>query len=144
MMDIVIIASSILLFGYWFRYSCMLILTAKTARDYAGGVAMANGLSFPEVQVLLQKESPAGLNGLRDSLDRDYAVIAYLLKHAGNRARPGASLERMMLSVHYRLMRTCYALSRRLSAGTARRAIEEMSMVVAHFANTMGQQAASA
>jgi hypothetical protein len=143
MTDILIIASSILLFGYWFRYTCLLILTAKTARDYAGDVATANGLSFPEVQVLLREESPAGLDRLRDSLDRDFVLINYLLKHAGS-ARGEATLERMMLAVHYHSMHAFYGISKRISTDGARRAIEDMSLVVAHFANMMGEQAAAA
>ena len=39
---ILIIVGSMLLFGYWFRYTCLLILSAKTTRDYAGEVAAAN------------------------------------------------------------------------------------------------------
>ena len=40
---ILIIVGSMLLFGYWFRYTCLLILSAKTTRDYAGEVAAASG-----------------------------------------------------------------------------------------------------
>ena len=34
-LTILISVSSTLLFGYWFRYTCLLILSAKTTRDYA-------------------------------------------------------------------------------------------------------------
>ena len=47
---VVITVSSILLFGYWFRYSCLLMLSTKTARDYVGAVAAANQLGILEVQ----------------------------------------------------------------------------------------------
>ena len=47
---VIITASSVLLFGYWFRYTCLLILSAKTTRDFAGQVAAANQLGFLEVQ----------------------------------------------------------------------------------------------
>ena len=41
-------------------------------------------------------------------------------------------------------MRTWYQRERRvLAAAAACKALEEMSMVVAHFANAMGQQAAA-
>ena len=52
---IVIMAGSVLLFGYWFRYTCLLILSARTTRDYAGAVATANQLSFLEVQSVLRE-----------------------------------------------------------------------------------------
>jgi hypothetical protein len=48
-----------------------------------------------------------------------------------------------MLAINYRLMGTWYQVSRRFSGSTAAGALNEMSMVVAHFANLMGEQAAS-
>ncbi len=141
---IAIIASSILLFGYWFRYTCFLILSAKTTRDYAGDVAAANKLSFPEVQARLRARAEADLNDLRESLDHDYRVITYLLKHAAHASEGQLALERQMLAINYRVMRGWYGVSRQFSNSAAARALEEMSMVVAHFANAMGERAASA
>jgi hypothetical protein len=46
---VVITAGSVLLFAYWFRYTCLLILSAKTAHDYAGDLALAKGLRIVEV-----------------------------------------------------------------------------------------------
>jgi len=40
-------------------------------------------------------------------------------------------------------MRACYGVTGAFSPTAARKALEEMSMVVAHFANAMGQQAAA-
>ena len=51
---IALTAGSVLLLGYWFRYTCLLILSAKTTRDFAGEVAEANQLSFLEVQARLR------------------------------------------------------------------------------------------
>src|SRR5690242_21902222 len=85
---IIITASSALLFVYWFRYTCLLILSAKTTRDYAGEVATANQLSFLEVQAELREgAASADLDRLHASLERDYAVVSYLLKHAAGAAR---------------------------------------------------------
>src|SRR5258708_11941916 len=60
--------SSFLLFAYWFRYACLLILTAKTTHDYAGAVATANRLDFPKVQLKL-RDQDADLDRLKDALD---------------------------------------------------------------------------
>jgi hypothetical protein len=49
-----------------------------------------------------------------------------------------------MLGINYRLMGTWYRLSRGFSAVAARRALQEMSMVVAHMANSVGEHAACA
>jgi hypothetical protein len=140
---VIITASSVLLFGYWFRYTCLLILSAKTARDFAGQVAAANQLGFLEVQAQLRAAS-ANLDSLRDTLDRDYAVLSSMLKQVKGSSVEESSLETTMLSLNYRVMRAWYRVSGVFSPAAARKALEEMSMVIAHFANTMGQQAEGA
>lgn len=141
---IVITATSLLMFGYWFRYTCVLILSARTTRDYAGAVAAANQLSFPEVQSTLREHGVVDLDGLKASLDRDYKVLTYLLKHASSPSSAEYGVEKRMLKVHYRLMRGWYRVTRNLAPSAAYRALDEMASVVAHFANTMGAQAAAA
>jgi hypothetical protein len=136
----VITASSILLFGYWFRYTCVLILSAKTTRDYAASVAVANQLGFLEVQAQLAQNVP--LDQLQAALDRDYNVLNYLLKNATSSSGE-EGIEMSMLRINYRLMSAWYSVSRNFSPAAASRAIEEMSQVVAHFANAMGERAAA-
>ena len=143
-----ITAGSAVLFGYWFRYTCLLILSAKTTRDYAGEVAAANQLSFLDVQLQLRARSTAGapveLDRLHAALERDYAVITYLLKHVSGSAGEESPLEARMLQFNYWLMRSRYHVSRRFSLDSACQALDEMSQVVAHFANIMGERAACA
>ena len=134
---------SALLFGYWFRYTCLLILNAKTARDYAGEVAAANQLSFGTVQAKL-REGVAELDPLHAALQHDYEVVTYLLKNAARSSNEESPLETRMLEMNYRLMSACYQVSRRFSSSAARRALEEMSQVVGHFANVMGERAVCA
>ena len=134
-------AGSVLLFSYWFRYTCLLILSAKTTQDYAGEVAAANQLSFVRVQTQLQEGGPE-LAALQAALDRDYAVVTYLLKHASP-AEGESSIESRMLEMNYRLMRGWSVLSRRFSTELSRQALQEMSQVVAHFANLMGERASA-
>jgi len=140
---IVILASSVLLFGYWFRYTCLLILSARTTRDYAADVATANQLSFLEVQSMLRAHAAADLGTLKASLDRDYKVLSYLLKHSANPSSGEDAVEKRMLEVHYRLMAAWYSVCRNLSPTAAYRALDEMASVVAHFANSMGAQTAA-
>ena len=136
---VIITGSSVLLFGYWFRYTCLLILSAKTTRDFAGQVAAANQLGFLEVQTQLRATS-VNLDSLRDTLDRDYAVLSSMLKQMKGSTAEGSSLETSMLAVNYRVMRSWYRVSSVFSPTAACKALEEMSMVIAHFANAMGQQ----
>jgi hypothetical protein len=137
---VIITASSVLLFGYWFRYTCLLILSAKTTRDFAGQVAAANQLGFLEVQTQLRSAS-VNLDSLRDTLDRDYAMLSSMLKQVRGSSEEGSSLETTMLALNYRVMRSWYRVSSVFSPAAACKALEEMSLVIAHFANSMGQQA---
>lgn len=139
---VIITASSVLLFGYWFRYTCLLVLNTKTVRDYTGEVAAANQLGFLEIQSQLRGGSPE-LDRLRGLLDRDYAVLASLLKHASGGSPQDLGIETRMLQINYRLMGAWYRVSSQFSTAAARRALEEMSLVVAYFANTMGERAAA-
>ena len=136
---IAITVCSILLLCYWFRYTCHLILSAATARDYCTNFAETHQLGFQEAQRRLH-QGTTEFDAVKDMLDRDYAVLARLMDRAESSA---AGVERRMLAIHYRLMSLSYRASNRLSASTARKALEEMSMVVAHFANVIGEAAIS-
>src|SRR5579884_2997536 len=114
-------AGSVLLFGYWFRYTCLLILSAKTTRDYAGEVAAANHLSFLEIQAQLQKGTRE-LDSLQKALDRDYEVVSRLLKLSSQVTSDESSIETRMLHMNYRLMRVWSSVSRRFSVELSRTA----------------------
>lgn len=136
-----ILVASSLLFVYWFRFTCVLILSAKTAQDFAANVASAHHLSFPEVQVRLQAAVTGDFDRMKDLLDRDYALVLQLMSQM-EAGRSG--IEQRMLSVHYFLTGVWYRTSMRFSANYGRQALEQMSQVVAHFANTIGEAAAAA
>jgi hypothetical protein len=137
---VVITAGSVLLFAYWFRYTCLLILSAKTAHDYAGDLALAKGLRVVEVQSQLRTDRAVDLVGLHAALERDYALIQSLLKGA---VAEQSILEHRVLQIHYRTNQVWFGISRSFSATAARQALEEMSLVVAHFANVVGEVAAA-
>jgi len=137
---VIIMASSVLLFGYWFRYTCLLILSARTSRDYASSVAMANQLGFLEVQNML-RDNGADLDRLKSLLDRDYKVLTYLLKNSANPSKGEDAIEKRMLEINYKLMHAWFSAVRRISPTAAMQALNEMSEVVAHFANSMGERA---
>ena len=135
---LVITVSSVLLFGYWFRYTCLLILSAKTTRDYAADIAAANQLSFLQVQSQLRENTP-DLDRLHAALDRDLVMVTYLIQHASGQGEWG--MEERMLKFNYRLMSAWCSVSRRVSPEAGRRALDEMSMIISHFANAMGERA---
>jgi hypothetical protein len=137
----IITVSSALLFGYWYRYTCLLILSAKTTKDYAGEVAAANHLSFSEIQAQLAAGSGQDLDLLQQSLNRDYARLTALFESVSSAE---VRLEDRMLQLDYVLMSVWYSVSRHFSVRLAQSALEEMSQVVEHFANSLGERTAGA
>lgn len=143
--SIFFVGVSVVLFAYWFRYTCLLILSTRPARDFAKNVADANRLSFRDVQATLGGAlKTADLDALQSRLDHDYALITCLLRHGAEFKVAGSAIEERMLMVHYSIMRRWYALARRLSVTRGRQAIEEMAQIVNHFAGLMGERSASA
>jgi hypothetical protein len=143
--SIAIIAVSCGLFLYWFRYSCLLILNAKTTTDYAQDVAVANRLNFLDVQRTLASANGAGLelDRLHAALRSDYKVVTLLASQAlrGGRDR---SLEEAMLKLDYQAMQACYKVARFVAPTRALSALNEMSEIVMYFANSMGQRSVAA
>jgi hypothetical protein len=144
--SIAIIAVSCGLFLYWFRYSCLLILNAKTTRDYAQDVATANRLNFLDVQqALAGSANGAGLemDRLHAALRSDYEIVTLL---AGEALRGGRdrSLEEAMLKFDYQAMQACYKVARFVAPARALSALNEMSEIVMYFANSMGQRSVAA
>ena len=141
--SLLIIGVSLTLFLYWFRYTCILILSAKTSRDYATQIASANHLTFRETHETLMDEShTAPLEKMHQSLDRDYRLLTYLLQHVSGDTVAGGSLENRILMIDFRLLSVWYALTRRFSSQHARAALLEMASIVGHLANAMGERIA--
>lgn len=137
---LVIVSTGLLL--WWFRYSCRLILSAPSARDYTKAVAQANELQFLEVQQDLVKVSePRQLHSLEEKLARDYTLLNYLLCHGPAFLARTDRLEHRLLMLHYNLMRAWYALTCKLSVSKSQRALQEMTQVIGYFANKMGERA---
>ncbi|MDX2150202.1 MAG: hypothetical protein SFV54_05670 [Bryobacteraceae bacterium] len=134
--SILILLFSLILFAYWFRYTCLLILKAEPATDYAEPVAEANQLSFLAVQKQLVAEEASGLDGLHELLQRDYRFLSYLMRHASDFG--GLDLEHLMLIADYKIMSAWYAVSR------SRQALEEMSSIIGRFAHAVGERADAA
>ncbi len=142
--SILIIGFSLVLFLYWFRYTCLLILSAKSIKDYSRQVANANQLSFITAQGLLSgTHETMPLDNLRNSLDRDYRLLTCLMSHAPGFQLGGFDIEHRMLMIDYFIMNSWYSVSRKLSAAQSQSALREMADIVAHFANTMGERGAA-
>jgi hypothetical protein len=135
---------SALLFLYWVRYVCLLILSDGRSRDYTRDVAQANGLAFLQTRTALETSrlEQAAFDALQKSLDRDYRLVTYLLRHAARNEARTQDYRQWFLRLNYRLLAFWYAIARRLSASLARSVLLEMSSVVAQLANAMGERCA--
>lgn len=128
--SVLIIAFSLVLFVYWFRYSCLLLL-----RSHAGQQVAASRFHCASAH----QELKAGteLDRLHQSLDRDYRVLTYLFKHAA-----GLELEQLeyrLLVLDYKVMRGWYRLTKSAAPQQAKRALGEMADVLNVLVGRIGQ-----
>jgi hypothetical protein len=133
---ILIVALSLALFIYWFRYSCILILrnrsevaAASTVRDNRFGYA----------DVLERLSYDPALDKLQASLERDHCILKYLVEHAAGLEL--GSLEDRLLMFDYRVMHGVYRLTRTAAPQQARNALSEMATVLGVIAHRIGEQA---
>jgi hypothetical protein len=140
--DVVISVISFVLFFYWFQYVCLLILSARTSHDYSREIAAANQLRFPEVQARLRAPQP-DLEGLHRSLERDYAIVTALLRSTSGFIADERR-EMALLKIHYRTMSAWFWLTRAALRQASIQALEEMSLVLIHMANTIGERTGNA
>ena len=137
---LIILVSSALL-AYWFRYTCLLVLKTRTGKDYAAATAAANGLEFYRIKGRPIHDAPiAELPALQKSLERDYRLLAYLSQHTTGLEVGGLTLEDRLLMLDFKAMRLIFALGRVLGAARARAALQEMSSILNHLANAMGER----
>ena len=136
--SILIIIFSFVLFLYWLRYTCLLLLQNRSV-NYALKVASTIRLSFPQIQEALQTTTQTtALDRLKESLEHDYKILTSLLQHAPG----GASIERRILTLDYKIMRGWYILTRtNRDLAKARKALAEMSAVLSYFAAEIGKSA---
>lgn len=137
--SLIIILSSIL-FLYWFRYTCLLLLAREDSAAHAFHVASNIQLSFHQVQAALQTpQQSATLDLLQLRLNQDYHLLTDLLGHLG-----GESIEHRILRIDYQLMRLWYKMTR-ISPGllNATKPLAEMSSILGYFAAEIGESAAA-
>jgi hypothetical protein len=133
---ILIIAVSLVLLVYWFRYSCILILRNQQEQKQRAAVP-AGRFALSEMQERLRVERE--LDPLHQLLDRDYKILKYLLEHAAGLELD--SLEDRVLVLDYRVMQWVYRLTRIAAPEQARRALLEMASVLGALDRRIVQRA---
>ena len=132
--NVSIIAFSLILFVYWFRYSCLLLL-----RNRAGqAAAPVEQFHYAEVQQAL--DAGMELDPLHRSLDRDYRLLTYLLEHAAG-LELEKKLEYRLLVLDYKVMQSWYRVTKSSAPRLARRALAEMADVLEVFGGRISHQA---
>ena len=131
-------ASTVLLV-YWFRYTSLLILSTKTSQDFSYEIAHAHELQFHEVRASLTAVSADRFDKLLSGIDHDYRLVSALLRNVET-SENSACLEDVLLRIDFAGLKLAYRLSRPFSEQMARQALAEMTDVVAHFANSVGER----
>ena len=137
--SILIIAFSLVLFVYWFRYTVLLLLNEDRADERE---VLVGQLSLMETRETL-RTAPTGvpLDRLHSALEKDYRMLRYLQDHAaGLGLRP---VERFLLMLDYRMLRIWYQITRNASTVHARGALDEMAGILSCIAHKMDERAAS-
>jgi hypothetical protein len=133
--SLLIIAISAVLFVYWFRYSCILVL--RSFAEQAEPIEGDERFSFPDVQRRLA--AGEALGALHASLQRDYNVLTYLVQHAAG-LELGA-IEDRLLMLDYKVMQWYYRLTKAAFPAQARQALSEMATVLGVLVHKMSEQA---
>jgi hypothetical protein len=132
---ILIIACSFVLFLYWFRYSCVLLLR-NAAEGLNESRATDNQFNVARVRQSLKTESE--LDPLERALERDYHVLTYLIEHAADLQL--ASIENRLLLADYKMMRFWSHLTRTAAPAQSRKALAEMASVLSVLVSQMTEQ----
>lgn len=137
--SVLIIAFSVILLVYWFRYCCILLIRTHAEQQVAVAPACDAQFSFANVRERLRTEPE--LDSLHRSLNRDYALFAYLLEHAAG--LQATSMEDRLLVIDYKVMQGWYRLTKTAAPEQARRALDEMATVLGLLVGKMGERAAA-
>src|SRR5664280_1494978 len=132
--SVFIIGISAVLFVYWLRYSCVMLL--RSAQERAETVTTGDE-RFHVSSVLERLKTEADLAPLERDLDRDCQVVTYLIEHAAGLEL--ASIENKLLVLDYKLMRLWSHLTRTVSPHQSRKALSEMAAVLSVLVAQMGE-----
>jgi len=134
--SLIIVAFSLALLLYWFRYSCILML--RNAMEARTTVAANSQFSCWQVKELLG--AAVQFDTLERALDRDYRLATYLIEHASELDLN--TIEDRLLVLDYRVMQWYYRMTRSAAPNYARRALVEMADVVGVLAGRLDERAA--
>jgi len=133
--SVFIIAISVILFVYWLRYTCVMLLRSAQER---GEMAKSADERFSVAAVQERLKIGGDLDPLEQALERDYHVVTYLIEHAADLEL--ASIENKLLVLDYQLMRFWSRVTRTVAPQQSRKALAEMASVLSVLVGQMGDQ----
>ncbi|MCX6627691.1 MAG: hypothetical protein NTW28_08690 [Candidatus Solibacter sp.] len=133
--SVFIIAISVILFVYWLRYCCVLLL--RNAQERAA-MSKVSDQRFSVSSALECLKTDADLGPLERALERDYHVVMYLIEHTADLEL--ASIENKRLVIDCKLMRAWSRLTRSVAPQQSRKALSEMAAVLSVLVGQMGDQ----
>lgn len=131
-----IIAFSLVLFIYWFRATCQLLLRNHAEQTVAASATASDQFRFPQVQAMLRTEPE--LRSLHSLLNQDFRVLSYVRQHAAS--LESGSFEDKLLILDYRIMQWYFRVMNVAFPSQARNALSEMATVVGVLAHRMSPQ----
>lgn len=134
----IIIAASVALFAYWFRYSCLLILSTQTTQDYTEEVAITSRLSVLEIQSQLEAGHSIPLSSTLRAMETDFELVNRLLERVPGVEEHLSAAEQMLLRLDYRIMSLWARATAKINPAQARQALLEQCAIISHFANAAG------
>jgi hypothetical protein len=135
--SILIIAFSLALFVYWFRYCCILLL--RNSQEQLAAVSAPVDTRFAVAGVIERLRTEDKLDSLHQVLDRDYRVFTYLVQHAAGLEL--SSLEDRFLLLDYKLMHLWFRITLTAAPRQAREALAQMATILNVLVRKIGQHA---
>ena len=135
--SILIIGFSLVLFVYWFRYCCTLLL--RSSQEQVAAMPAIADNRFGVAGVVERLRTEEALDPLHQALDHEYQVFKYLVEHAAGLEL--ASIEDRLLLLDYKLMQVWYRVTLTAAPRQAREALRQMASILDVLVHKMSHQA---
>jgi hypothetical protein len=136
--SILVIGFSTVLFVYWFRYCCALVLR-NSQEQLGASTAPAPDTRFAVADVIERLRTEESLDPIHQALHRDYEVFTYLAQHAAGLEL--SSIEDRLLLLDYKVMQVWYRMTLTTAPLQARQALAQMASILNVLVRKMDLQA---
>jgi hypothetical protein len=134
--SLLVIGFSLVLFVYWFRYCCILVL--RNSQEGLAAVPVAD-TRFGVAGLIERLRTEEDLDPIHQALHRDYEVFTYLVQHAAGLEL--SSIEDRLLLLDYKVMKLWYRMTLTVAPRQAREALAQMASILNVLVCKMGRQA---